>query len=200
MTPEIKKEIDNLKREIANLKRVVSDGQIKTIMNVKDDANTYRAVQRALVTSDLTIGGGSNRDANASSILTLNARNKGFLPPRTNDLTIIPNPVEGMMAYATDYEAMMVYNGQAWGMTLPRYTNTQMLAIPTPLEGMIVYNTTHDGPEWYANGTWGFVLPTVTTTQRDALTTPVQGQMVFNTTTDKLNVYANGAWEQVTSA
>jgi len=200
MTPETKREIDALKREIADLKKQIPNGRINTIMTSKDDSNAYRAVQRALITSDLTIGNGGQTAVNVSSILTLNSRNKGFLPPRTNDLTIIANPAEGMIAYASDYEALMVYNGQTWGMTMPRYTDTQMLAITSPLEGMAVYNTTHDGPEWYANGTWGFVLPTVTTTQRNALTAPVQGQMVFNTSTDKLNVYANGTWEQVTSA
>jgi len=200
MTPEIKREFDNLKRKIADLEKQVGKGRINTIMNNIDDVNTYRAVQRVLATSSLTIGGAGQSSIENSSLLTLNSRNKGFLPSRTSTVSSVDNPVEGLIIYSTGQEALMIYNGQSWGMTLPRYTDSQMLAITTPLEGQIVYNTVHDSPEWYANGTWGFILPQMSTTDRNALTAPSQGQMIFNTTTDKLNVYANGAWEQVTSA
>ena len=200
MTPEIKREFDNLKRKIADLEKQVGKGSIKTIMNNVDDVNAYRAVQRALITNSLSIGNAGQYGIEESSILTLNGKNKGFLPTRNTDPTAIDNPVEGLVTYSTSQEALMFYNGQSWGQTLPRYTDSSMLAIATPLDGMIVYNTTHDSPIWYANNTWGFILPQMTTTNRNALTAPSQGQMIFNTTTDKLNVYANGAWEQVTSA
>lgn len=200
MSLEIKREIDALKREIADLKRQLPNGRINTIMNVKDDQNTFRAVSRALITSDLTIGNGGQTVVNASSILTLNSRNKGFLPPRTNDLAIISNPAEGMIAYATDFEALLVYNGQSWGQTLPRVTDTQMNNIVNPLDGQIVYNTTYDSIMTYNRGTsWGMVFPSMTTAERDALTAPVEGQVIFNDTTNKLNFYDGAAWAAVTS-
>jgi len=201
MTPEIKREFDNLKRKIADLEKQVEKGRINTIMNNIDDVNTYRAVQRALITNSLSIGNGGQTSPEESSLLTLNARNKGFLPPRTDDISIISNPVEGMVTYAYDYEALMVYNGQAWGQTLPRMTNSQMEAITTPLDGQIVYNTTYDAVMTYNLGTsWGMVLPSMTTTQRDDLAAPVEGQIIFNDTTNKINFYTGTAWEAVTSA
>jgi len=188
MTPEIKREFDNLKKKIANLEKQVEKGRINTIMNNVDDVNTYRAVSRALITNSLSIGNGGQTSVEESSILTLNTRNKGFLPPRTDDITIITNPVEGMIAYAYDYESLMVYNGQAWGQTLPRMTNSQMEAITSPLDGQMVYNTTYDAVMTYNLGTsWGMVLPSMTTTQRDDLAAPVEGQIIFNDTTNKIN-------------
>lgn len=200
MTPEIQREFDNLKRKIADLEKQVNKGRINTIMNNVDDVNTYRAVQRALITNSLSIGNGGQTGIEESSVLTMNARNKGFLPPRTDDITIIENPAEGLIVYANDYEALLVYNGQSWGHTLPRMTNSQMEAIPTPLDGQMVYNTTYDAVMTYNLQTsWGQVLPSMTTTQRDALTAPVEGQIIFNDTTNKINFYNGTAWEAVTS-
>lgn len=184
-----------MERRILALER----NQIGTSMTAAGDTNVYRAVQRALITSNLTLGGGINDLPQESSILSMNARNKGFLMPRTNDITLVTNPIEGMMLYNYDFEAVMVYNGNAWGLTPPRMTNTQMLAIANPLSGMVVYNTTHDGIEFYNGSAWGMFMPSLTTTQRDALT-PAEGQVIFNDTTNKLNFYTGSAWEAVTSA
>ena len=197
MTTE--QQIKDLQRQVKKLEERLNGNFIPVSMSTQSDTNAYRAVQRALVSNPLTIGSVDQVVPNTSSVFTMNANKKGFILPRTTTLEDVESPVEGMMIYDYDREAVQVYNGTSWGMTLPRTSNPQMLAIATPMSGQMVYNKTHDGPEWYDGTRWGFILPTVSTSQRNSLASPVRGQMVFNISTDKLNVYANGAWEEITS-
>ncbi len=199
---------DNTQKEIATLKdknsklekrieklEKVLNGQSPTVVS---DLNIYKAVQRALQTNNLTLGGGINSLPQESSILSLNSRSKGMIVPRTDNLTLITNPIEGMLVYNYDHEALETYNGQQWGFTLPRLTDSQMQALTTPIYGMVVYNSSHDAIEVYNGTDWGQYVPSTTETERDALV-PIEGMFVFNDTTNKLNFYDGTTWRIVTS-
>lgn len=52
----------------------------------------------------------------AGALLELQSENRAFLPPRMNfqQISAIPQPVPGMMAYDTEFACLRLYNGQRW--------------------------------------------------------------------------------------
>ena len=50
----------------------------------------------------------------SSAALELNSATQGFLPPRIYDVTTIPNPVDGLIAYDTSTASLRIYIGGSW--------------------------------------------------------------------------------------
>jgi hypothetical protein len=68
---------------------------------------------KAYVTSN---GFGINTQPVASAALEISATNQGFLPPRMTNtqITSITSPATGLMAYSTDENLIVYYNGSNW--------------------------------------------------------------------------------------
>jgi hypothetical protein len=63
------------------------------------------------IKNKLVIG---DNTSNSSAILDLNSNNRGFLPPRINNVSNISNPVAGLIIYDTTYNILRYFNGKEW--------------------------------------------------------------------------------------
>lgn len=148
---KLEQQVRDLEKRIKALEK----DKIGVTMTVFSDTNVYRAVQRALVTNPLTIGGGNNDLSLESSALSINSKSRGFLPPRMseNQRKAIGNPVEGLVIYNSSHEAIEYYNGQSWGMYMPIMSTNQRDAL-TASEGMVIFNDTTNKLNFYTGAAW----------------------------------------------
>lgn len=80
-------------------------------INYKSDGQEEREVGTEFVAKDNGNVGIGTTNPDASAILDLNSKNKGFLIPRIalstiNDATAVPNPAKGLVVYNTNVDAL----------------------------------------------------------------------------------------------
>ena len=89
--------------------------------------SNFKEVMRFKPTGNVLVG--TTTDV-ATSLLTLNSSNKGFLLPRmlTTNVNAITAPANGLMLYDTDLNTLKMHNGTAWQFQLHAASNVKTTA------------------------------------------------------------------------